>query len=373
MDRAPLIAFFLPSFGVGGTERGVLALLKDFNSRRFRVHLVLARAEGSLLPEVPEGVRVIDLHALRMSAALWPFVRYLRQHRPDVIFPAMDVIDVIALLARKIVGGPSRAVIKVTNTFSMLEYPALKKAVLRLFIALSYPWADAIITPSRGVTGEVSRLSKASRSKITTVYNPVIGESFNKKRDEPIDHPWFQTGTPVILGVGRLARQKDFPTLVRAFALVRAQTEARLVILGEGAERANLENLILKLGLEEDALLLGLVPNPFPYMKRAGVFVLSSAWEGLGNVLVEALACGCPVVSTDCPSGPREILHGGVYGELVPVGDIEAMAAAILKVLRGEKKRVDPSWLEQFSEAHVARRYLELAGLIQGEPALAGR
>lgn len=369
MDSVPLITFFLPTFGVGGTERGVLALLKDFRTRGYRVHLVLARAEGPLLVEVPEGVQIIDLAAHPLSTAFRPFARYLRDNRPEVVFPAMDVINIIALLARRMVRVQSRVVIKVTNTFSMLEYPAFKKGLLRSLIALCYPWADAIITPSRGVAEEVSKLSRASLSKIRTIYNPVIGEPFDRKRDEPIDHPWFTTDVPFVLGVGRLARQKDYPTLIRAFALVRAQIKARLVILGEGPERANLENLILELGLEEDALLLGLVPNPFPYMKRASVFVLSSAWEGLGNVLVEALACGCPVVSTDCPSGPSEILQGGAYGELVPVGDPDAMDAAILKVLHGERKPVDPAWLEQFSEAHAARRYLELAGLMQGEPA----
>jgi glycosyltransferase involved in cell wall biosynthesis len=153
--------------------------------------------------------------------------------------------------------------------------------------------------------------------------------------EAPMKDPWLAGGEPpVILGVGRLATQKDFSTLLHAFARVRSQRPARLLILGEGDKRFELEALAQNLGLARDVRLPGYADNPFAYMRRCSVFVLSSAYEGLPTVLIEAMACGAPVVSTDCPSGPAEILEGGRYGCLVPIGDPDAMASAILTILQ---------------------------------------
>jgi glycosyltransferase involved in cell wall biosynthesis len=197
-----------------------------------------------------------------------------------------------------------------------------------------YPKADAIVAVSEGVAEDVTRVTGISRDRITTIYNPVVTPELENLRHAPLDHPWFAPSSPpLILGVGKFKIQKDFPTLLRAFARVRAVRPARLLILGEGRKRAELENLARELGVANDVALPGFVPNPFPYMTRASLFVLSSAWEGLPGALVEALACGCPVVSTDCPSGPAEILAGGLYGPLVPVGNDTALAEAILSAL----------------------------------------
>jgi len=189
----------------------------------------------------------------------------------------------------------------------------------------------------------------------------VIDAAFYAKADAPVEHPWFQPNQPpVILGVGRHHFQKGFDTLLRAFARVRQQMPARLVILGEGPERPNLERLAAELGVAADVDLPGFDPNPFRYMRWAGVFVLSSRYEGLPNVLIQALACGCPVVSTDCPSGPSEILDGGRYGALVPVDDVEAMAQAIVRALLGQVAPAPAEWLEQFRVEAVAEQYLRV-------------
>jgi glycosyltransferase involved in cell wall biosynthesis len=175
---------------------------------------------------------------------------------------------------------------------------------------------------------------------VTTIYSPVVGPDIARRAAEPVDHAWVNdTRVPLVLGAGRLSLQKDFPTLIRAFSRVRADRAAHLVILGEGHQRARLEKLVYELGLDADVSLPGRVDNPFAWMSRAAVFVLSSAWEGLPGVLIEALACGCPVVSTDCPSGPREILEDGTIGPLVPVHDDRALAAAILSVLAAPPDR----------------------------------
>jgi glycosyltransferase involved in cell wall biosynthesis len=199
--------------------------------------------------------------------------------------------------------------------------------------------------------------------KIKVIYNPVITPELFAKAEEPLDHPWFRPGEPpVVLGVGRLTQAKDFPTLIRAFALVRKERPARLMILGEGEERPKLEALVRELGLEEDVALPGFVGNPYKYIARAGVFVLSSAWEGLPTTLVEALALGTPVVSTNCKSGPEEILEEGRWGRLVPVGNIEELAKAIGESL-SMPRLLNGGALDRFRVDIVVDRYLEVMSI----------
>ncbi|NLO89188.1 MAG: glycosyltransferase, partial [Clostridia bacterium] len=188
----------------------------------------------------------------------------------------------------------------------------------------------AVVAVSQGVADDLVKTTGLMRELIKVIYNPIVTPELLEKAKESIGHPWFKPGQPpVILSAGRLTAAKDFPTLIHAFARVRAERLARLMILGEGEERPNLESLVRELGLESDVSMPEFVENPYAYMARAAVFVLSSAWEGFGNVLVEAMAVGTPVVSTDCPSGPAEILEGGKWGKLVPVGDVEKLAKAL--------------------------------------------
>jgi len=204
---------------------------------------------------------------------------------------------------------------------------------------LTYPTAKATIAVSEGVARDLVELLSLDRAAVLTLYNPITIDDFQVEAEEPLDDPWFAEGEPpVILGVGRLSAQKDFETLVRAFAVVRAQRPARLLILGEGTERPRIESLVSSLRLDEAVRMPGFVMNPFKYMKRSSVFVLSSRWEGFGNVLVEAMACGVPVVSTDCPSGPAEILENGKWGRLVPVGDFGALADAVISTLASGRR-----------------------------------
>ena len=224
--------------------------------------------------------------------------------------------------------------------------------------------ADAIVAVSDGVADRLAQATGLPRGSIRTVYNPVVGPELPTLAAEPVGHPWFRHGgPPVVLGAGRLVEQKDFPTLLRAFALVRRARPARLVILGDGPAGAceGLRAIAAALGCAEDLDLPGFVANPFAYMARAAAFALSSLHEGLPGVLIQALACGCPVVSTDCPSGPREILDGGRYGRLVPVGDHEALARAILACLddpSGREERVARA--AAFGLERAVDRYLEL-------------
>jgi glycosyltransferase involved in cell wall biosynthesis len=240
----------------------------------------------------------------------------------------------------------------------------MRRHLIPLFIKYFYPKADGIVTVSQKAAEDLAQFTGLPIERIQSIYNPVIDSELLEKAKAPLEHPWFfPQEPPVILGVGKLEAQKDFPTLIRAFAWVRKVREARLAILGWGPDRPQLQALIQELGLEADAALFGYVDNPYPYMARAGVFVLSSAWEGLPTVLIEAMAVGTPVVSTNCPSGPTEILDNGKYGWLTPVGDSTALAKAILAAIDSKEKKVESSWLEQFSLETATQQYLDLCGI----------
>jgi glycosyltransferase involved in cell wall biosynthesis len=249
----------------------------------------------------------------------------------------MEHANVIALWARSLAIVPTRVVVSIRIAISedMRHGQPLRGRIATTCAGLFYGAADGVVAVSDGVADDFAQVTGFRRSRIRTIYNPVVTAELSALAEAPLDDPWFAPGQPpVVLSVGRLAVQKDFPTLLRAFALVRAQRPARLLILGEGDKRPELEALARRLGVMRDVCLRGYVDNPFAYMRRCAVFVLSSAYEGLPNALIEAMACGAPVVSTDCPSGPAEILDSGKYGCLVPIGDEAAMAAATLAILR---------------------------------------
>jgi len=354
------IALFLPSLRGGGAERVMVNLAWGFVERGLQVDLVLAKAEGPYLSQVPSKVRVVDLGARRMLHSLPGLIRYLRGEQPQAMLSALNHANIVAIWAKILSKVKTRLVVSEHNNLSQStkNAPFMRAKLMPFLIRFFYPYADAVVAVSRGVAEDLIASTGLPPEKVKVIYNPVITPELFTKADEPLDHPWFGPGEPpVILGVGRLTKQKDFPTLIRAFAMVRKERPARLMILGEGEERPNLEALVRELGLEEDVALPGFVDNPYKYMKRAAMFVLSSRWEGLPTVLIEALALGTPVVSTDCPSGPREVLEG--HEELlVPVGDTNALACTILRLLENPyRAQIDVS---PYTLAHAIDLYIEI-------------
>lgn len=361
------IALFLPSLRGGGAERVMVNLARAFTERGLQVDLVLAKAEGPYLSHVPSEVRIVDLQASRVLASFPGLVRYIRRECPRALLAALDHANVLAVWARKLAGVPTRVVVSIHSNPSQAAAGArsLRARLMPLLVELTYPLADAVIAVSQGVAEDLMRLARLSPAKVEVIYNPVVTADLFEKAEEPLEHPWFAPGEPpVVLGVGRLTSAKDFPTLIRAFALVRRECPARLMILGEGEERPMLEALVRELGVDEDVSLPGFVDNPYAYMKRARVFVLSSAWEGFGNVLVEAMALGTPVVATNCRSGPNEILEGGKWGRLVPVGDVEALARAILAAM-ADKRGQAVERARCFALEEIATRYAEVLGVAE--------
>ncbi|BCW97011.1 MAG: glycosyltransferase [Fimbriimonadales bacterium] len=358
------IALFVPSFEGGGAERVMLTLANAFHQRGIETCVITAKTiEGEHAHLLHQDIPIVRLQSGAMWRTIVPLARYLRRNPPMALLSTLGEANIVAVIARRLARRPIRLVIREANTptTAFLKSESRKKRLTGRLIPLMYPLADTVVAVSTGVQHDLARLAPHARAKIRVIYNPVITPDLYQLRQISVAHPWFiDKHVPIVLGVGRLSPQKDFSTLLQAFDCIRRQMSARLVILGEGELRSQLDQLAAELGIQDDFDLPGFDPNPFRYMARADVFVLSSRYEGLPNVLIQAMACGCPVVSTNCRSGPEDILDGGKYGELVPVGDAEAMAQAIMRVLRGERKTVPPEWLQQFDAERVTDQYLKL-------------
>lgn len=420
-NPSPRIALAFHGFAGGGLELSMLRLASGLKSSGCVVDFVVKQRSGEFADRLPAGMTVheigisptdtaprnngkgrrkakklwrnmllraqlastnlLDLRLLlgRDMKALDPLdfpqvfpglVRYLRRHRPDAVLAAEPHFNAMAALARRVAGTKNRVVVSdwIQPSLHIQGQGLWKNADLNGLLRRAYKSADAIVAISDGVAEDLSERSGISRAHMTTIYNPVVEPELLELAQEPIDHPWFaEDQPPVILGVGRLHPQKDFPTLIAAFKRLREKRPARLVILGEGgpdpgqSRREEIEQLARRLGIADEVSMPGFTSNPFAFMSKADVFVLSSAYEGLGNVLIEAMACGCTVVSTDCPSGPREILEDGRYGPLVRVGDIEGLAEAIGRVLDQPTDKDElKSRANMFTVERATRKYLDL-------------
>ncbi len=379
------IAIFMYELNGGGAQRQAAGLANALTMRGYRTDLVLLSARSDFRPLLLPAVRVVFLSGedwgwlhsrlhgllairwLRIYLGIPALARYLLAARPSIMLSAASRVTVPSVMAWRLAKRPLPLALRISNhpTANFALWTPVRR-VIRCWLALVarhvFSTVDAVVTNSNGVADEVAGLSGIPRRRITTIYNPVAGETLREKSRCPVDHPWFAPGgPPIVLGVSRFRIQKDLPTLIRAFALLRRVRSARLVLVGDGTQRRRLEKLVERLDLREDVSFVGYAENPFPWMARASVLVLSSAWEGLPNVIIEALACGCPVVSTDCPSGPAEILANGDFGRLVPCRDPQAMADAIQSTLESPP---DPEVLRRrarfFSTEGAVDRYVAL-------------
>lgn len=328
------VVFFCASLGNGGAERVIFNLIRGLVERGINVDLLVADSTGELILSLPKEVTIVDLKARRVLTCIPGIIRHLRKVKPDVLFSALDYVNIVAIFSKYISRVSLRVVVSVhaQPEFFTGHPNSLRGIMLSKLFKIAHNKADKIVAVSSGLANELINLMGINKNKVCVIYNPIITTPIlgnivyfhdSSRSCEP----------PVILAVGRLAVEKDYPTLIRAFKLVRQHRHVRLQILGEGDQRNNLEILVNSLELTADVDFLGYQSDPYTYMKRASCFVLSSKSEGFGNVLVEALALGCPIVSTNCPYGPSEILDSGKWGALVPVGDYCSMADEIMKTL----------------------------------------
>ncbi len=362
-ERMKKIAIFLPDLHGGGAERTVVNLLKEWAGQDLPLDLdlVLVRAEGIYLREVPPSVQVIDLGKKRSFQAVPALRQYIKRNKPDILISHLSHLNVLSLLVKKLF-CPALRIVLVEHALLSPGRSRGKERWVRWLMKKWYPSVNTIVAVSGYVARDLERELGLPSGKVRTIYNPVSGEEIVGKAKTAVMHPWLQEkDRPVFLGVGRLAPEKGWDDLLKAFFLLRRQRPARLIILGEGGQRGQLEKEIRLLGLEEDVQMPGFAENPYAYMGRCDALLVSSWWEALPGALIEAMACGCPVVATDAPGGIREILGDGGPGILVPVKDAEAMASAMLSVLekpaRAEELRKRAA---VFSTEKAALAYLAL-------------
>ena len=362
-EGAPHVALFLPALEGGGAENVMVQLANAFHARGLRVEVLLARAFGPRLAELDPAVPLRELGGRGVLAALPALVAYLRRRRPAALLSTLDHANLVAAWSRALARAPTRLVVRQASDPDRAERPSLAGFAIRRLLGASYRRADHVVVMSEYVRGNMIARRRLAPERVSVVANPVPHARVARLAAEPLDDPWLAAGSgPLVVAAGRLHPVKDYPTLLRAVARAAERAPVRLAVLGDGPERAELEALATALGITERVLFAGFRPNPYPWLARADVVALSSRSEGMPNVLLEAMALGTPVVATDCPGSPRELLDHGRLGKLVPVGDDAAMAGAILAVLAGD--RPPAADLEAALGRHevdaVAQRYLGL-------------
>jgi glycosyltransferase involved in cell wall biosynthesis len=368
---ATRVLVFIPTLADGGADRVTLTLLERLPRERYAPSLVVVRREGVLIARVPADVRVIDLKSRRLALAMPALTRVLRAEKPDVVLCTGGGANVVAVAAHRLARSRARLVLSERNAIRRPGYEWRNRFEVPLKRAL-YPLADAVTAVSDGVASDLRDTLRLPPDRVLTVYNPVVGPELPGLAAAPLDHPWFgeqaQQAQPVLVAVGRLVAQKDYPTMLRGFALLRGRTPSRLVILGIGAQLAALEALTRELGIAHDVAFVGYDPNPFRWMSRARVLLQSSVAEGLPGTLIQSMACGTPVVATDCNFGPREVVSNGGDGFLVPVGDERALAERAHQLLGDAKLRSRMSAAAQ----KAAQRYTLAASMQRYQNAIDG-
>lgn len=365
-QEATRVSFFLVSLNGGGAERVMVTLANTMASIGISVDLVVGNADGPYAREISDKVNLINLKKERLLKCFWPLVKHLKITKPHLLFTTLDYVNIVSIVANFVAGKPAKVMIREASTFSKNIKTA--SFVVRFFLPylmkFLYPFADGIVAVSNGVKEDLVESLCIPEKKIKVIFNPIDCTELVKLANQKVSHRWLtadERNYPVILAVGRFVPAKDYETLIRAFVLLLKLKKAKLIILGDGPELSKINDLVKKLGIEDWVDFPGFVANPFPYMYQSDVFVLSSKYEGMPNSLLQATILGCKVVSTNCKSGPSEILANGKYGKLVTVGDVNGMANAIFSMLEQEPSSPKIRHLAQYDAQKIALEFLSLS------------
>ncbi|WP_081785946.1 glycosyltransferase [Halomonas sp. BC04] len=360
------IIFFLPSFRGGGAERVMVSLANKFSQEGFNVVILVCQADGPYRKLVLKDVQIVELATTRTSWALPKLVLYLWRSSPEVILSTMPHANVVISMAHMLAFSKSHLFLREANVEPKKKNNIITDFFVNLLGRLFYSRAQRVIAVSDSVAKCVITHRGVNADSVVKAYNPVVDDALLSMSNQAPQHPWLEKGqvknNPVILAAGRLTHAKGFDNLIHALSLLENKN-VRLLILGEGAGREALNEIIVDYGLGSRVSMPGFVDNPFSYMKRSSVFVLSSRWEGLPNTLIQAMACGAPVISTDCPGGSSEILEGGVWGKLVPVDNPGALAEAIQQTLEDDNHPDVVRRAQDFTVEASLQRYMQIMGL----------
>jgi len=361
------IAFFVATSGHSGVDRLIKNIAPEVEKRGYCVEILKIKNHGPYFEKIPDGVKIVEFKTSHVYSSFFFLLNYLKYNPPDVLLTDKDRVNRIAIIAKLLSGAKTRLFVRIGTTVSvnLKNRGIIDRFIQKKSIRWLYRLADKVITPSNGSADDLSRYTGFEREKILPLPSPIVPESILMKKFNPPNHPWLKHKTcPVILGVGELCRRKDFLTLLSSFRIVLNFLDARLIILGRGKQKDLLLSFVRRWDMENKVDFPGFVRDPYLYMANADVYVHSSLWEGLSFAIVEALALGTPVVSTNCPGGHAEILQNGKYGELVPVKDPEKMARAIIDILKNPK---DAEFLKQAARPYTIKQstdaYLTSFGL----------
>ncbi len=340
MTNNSKIAIFIPSLAGGGAERFMLNLANEFSKKDKKVFFIVSSLEGEYVSELDEEIRIIDLKCKRVLYSIPSLIKFLREEKPSALISTIYHANLIAIFAKTIARVKTKIIVRESNMHQTLKdasYNLVTYKFTLILMRLLYPLADSIIVVSRAMGDEIVALVKGIGHKVNLIHNFINFDEVSFLANKPVLHPWIEEKkTKIILSVGRLSNQKNWPILLHAFARIRKDNDVKLIILGEGPQRKELEALVRKLGIQSSVSLPGFDSNPYSWMSKVEIFVLSSDFEGFPNVLVQALACGCKVISSDCASGPREILEDGKWGRLFNVGDSDGLFLMMQEALNDE-------------------------------------
>jgi len=355
------IAFVLATFSPGGSQSVMVTLANGLAGKGWKVDMVTMAAKGPFLDKLKPTVNVVDLKTRRVSRSVNKLRGYFDEHKPDVIISSQVHTNVIVAVSNRFSKSRAKLILRESSSpYSQYKEGDWLKKLIYWGAFFSYPFADHYVGQSYGLTNELLNFYRIDARKIDTIGNPIISTDLFEQAKESGDHNWLNENIPIILSMGRFSIVKDFPTLIKAFAKVRKQQMCRLIILGDEDQSASdlkdeLVKLTKELGIEKDVDFPGFKNNPFPYVRDAKVYVLSSLHEALPGALIQAMALGCKLVSTDCPTGPREVLGNGKFGLLVPVGDVDKMADAIASQLNNNTNAIGDT--SKFTEAYIISEY----------------
>jgi glycosyltransferase involved in cell wall biosynthesis len=355
------ISFLIGTLNAGGIQSSTLRLAGELARQGHMITIIVVDGRGPMGQQVPPGCELVDLQCRRIRNGLLPLVLHLRLHRPEVVISAQTFVNALAVLARRLSGRPRHLVLTERNALDALVrfQPGMDSRLRVALVRLLYPAAESVVAVSEAVAASL-RDTAGLRRPVQVIHSGIDLETTRQKMSAPVEHAWLDDpGSKLILGIGRLTAQKNFALLLRAFA--RLTVPARLLVFGDGPERARLVALARELGVHARVEFAGFVANPLPFLARCDLFVLPSRWEGYANVILEALVCEAPIVATDCPGGPRDLLTDAARGRLVPVDDVEAMAAAMHDMLKAPRRTGSRAGVaEKLSIQVTAQKYLAL-------------